>query len=189
LRMKRLIRVARIDAVDVYFHWSTMLVGGLVLIWYRDRLELTLAAVAAYLGVAMIHEWGHVVAARRRRCVAWSIEIYPILGLTRFSAPVSFFDACVIAWGGVLAQLAIAVPLVVWVALFGVTPFEPLNAALAILGPLSLLIAMLNLVPLGSCDGAKAWSLIPMLIARAIGADLKRRPQPATRARKKKWVH
>ena len=188
--MKRLTRVARIDGVDVYVHWATFLIGGIVLIGsLPKRLEITLVAVGAYLGILLIHEWGHVVAGRRRGSVAWSIELYPILGLTRLSVPRSYFDECVIAWGGVLAQLAVALPLIAWVAIFGFTPSEQINAVLALLGSFSVFIAVMNLLPAPRLDGAKAWPLIPMLLRRAISAYSRRRREPAVRDRKKKWVH
>ena len=40
----------------------------------------------------------------------------------------------VIAWGGVVAQAIVAVPLLAWVETFGYTRFQAVNAILAILG-------------------------------------------------------
>jgi Zn-dependent protease len=187
--MKRLTRVVRVDGVDVYFHWSTFVVGGVLLLGSLPSLQVALVAVGAYLGVLLLHEWGHVLAARRRRCVAWSIEIYPIVGLTRYSAPHSYFDDCVIAWGGVLAQSAVAIPLVVWVSVFGYTSSAQTNAVLALLGYFSLLIAVLNLLPVPRLDGAKAWPLLPMLLSRAIRAYQRRRSRPAARRWGSPWTH
>jgi len=73
-----------------------------------------------------------------------SIELYPIWGITRFGEPYSRFEHCVIAWGGVVAQVIVGVPLVVWVEIFGYTGFQAVNAILAILGFLSLSMAVLN---------------------------------------------
>jgi Zn-dependent protease len=181
--------------VDVYFHWATLVVGAAILIRILLRslsqLSVAVVALAGYFAVLLVHEWGHVVVARRRRCVAWSIEIYPVGGLTRTSTPASYFDECVIAWGGILAQLAVAAPIVVWVAVFGYTTSERANALLGALGYGSAFVALLNLLPMRPFDGARAWSLIPMLIARAIGGHLERRPQQQRRARgrKKTQVH
>jgi len=44
-----------------------------------------------------------MVAAQRKRCAVWSIELYPIWGITRFDEPYSRYDHCIIAWGGVVA--------------------------------------------------------------------------------------
>jgi len=190
-RVKRLTRIARVDGVDFYFHWSTLLIGGLLLLCGIRVLFDALALLAGYWGVLLVHEWGHVTAARRRHCAAYAIEVYPIHGLTRISAPASRFDAGVIAWGGVLAQAAIAIPLVVWVTATGFVKSGPTNALLLMLGPFSLLIAAVNLVPASNMDGVNAWPLIPMLLARLLGRAVKLREQDASRRRrprKKNWV-
>ena len=94
--------------------------------------------LASYYGVILIHECGHMVAARRRGSAVWSIELYPLWGVTRFDEPYSRYDYCIIAWSGVIAQALIGIPLVTWVETFGYTRYEPANAALAILGFFSL---------------------------------------------------
>jgi hypothetical protein len=63
-----------------------------------------------------------------------AIELYPLHGWCRFETPWSRYDHTIIAWGGVLAQAVVAAPLIAYVALFGYTRFEPLNAVFAILG-------------------------------------------------------
>ena len=90
--------------------------------------------LAAYWGVLLIHETGHLIAAQRLGCPVYSIELDPIFGITRFGTSGSRLDLCKIAWAGVLAQTAVAAPLVAWVALFGYTRFEALNMLFAILG-------------------------------------------------------
>jgi Zn-dependent protease len=66
----------------------------------------------------------------------------------------------------VAAQTAVALPLVIFVSIFGFTRFDALNVAIGILGYYSLLVAAFNLIPLSSLDGATAWSLVPELIKR-----------------------
>jgi Zn-dependent protease len=76
------------------------------------------------------------------------------------------FDEVVVAWGGVLAQLVVALPLVAYVAVFGPTPYEPLNAVFAILGFFSLALAIFNLIPVRPLDGRRAWAILPHLLRR-----------------------
>jgi Zn-dependent protease len=99
-------------------------------------------------------------------CEVLSIQLYPVFGITKFETPWSRFDHCVIAWGGVIAQAAVALPVVGWVILFGYTRFEPLNALLALLGFFSLGVAAFNLLPIAPLDGAIAWAIIPESIKR-----------------------
>jgi Zn-dependent protease len=91
-------------------------------------------------------------------------RIYPIWGITRFQIPWSRFDHCVIAWGGVLAQAVIAVPLAAFITIFGYTKIEGVNVVLALLGGISLLVAIFNLLPFPPLDGAMAWRIIPAYV-------------------------
>jgi Zn-dependent protease len=166
LKFAKLTQVMRIKGVPVYVHWSVLLIVAIILLNALRRPLLALFGLASYLGVLLIHEYGHVVAARRKLCEVISIEIYPVFGVTEFQTPWSRFDHCVIAWGGVIAQLIVALPLVAFVAVFGYTRFEPLNAALAILGFFSLGVAIFNLLPLHRLDGSIAWGFFPAFLQR-----------------------
>jgi len=84
-----------------------------------------------------------------------------------------------IAWGGILAQIAIALPLLAWITFFGYTRFAVINAILAILGAYSLIVAAFNLLPIGRLDGRLAWGLIPEWIRRVRN----RRNPPASNKR------
>jgi membrane-associated protease RseP (regulator of RpoE activity) len=143
-----------------------LLISGLMLSNSIRRPVLTLVGVTAWLSVILIHECGHLIAAHRRGCAVFSIELYPIFGITHFQTPWSRFDHCVIAWGGVLAQAVIAIPLAAWVAIIGYTRFEPINAVLAILGFYSLGVAAFNLLPVAPLDGFIAWQILPAFVQR-----------------------
>jgi Zn-dependent protease len=71
-----------------------------------------------------------------------------------------------IAWAGVLAQALVAVPLVIWVAVFGYSRFEAVNMLFAIMGGFSLAVAVFNLLPISRLDGAIAWGIFPALSAQ-----------------------
>jgi membrane-associated protease RseP (regulator of RpoE activity) len=122
--------------------------------------------LASYWGVLLIHETGHLIAAQRLGCRVFSIELYAIFGITRFGAPWPRLDHCKIACAGVLAQAVVAAPLVAWVAVFAYSRFEAVNMRFVILGFFSLGIAILNLLPTPSLDGATAWGIFPALLAQ-----------------------
>jgi Zn-dependent protease len=161
MRFGRLTHVAQVRGVDVYVHWSIFAIGILILAGLTRKTGSTLLGMAAYLGLLIIHESGHLMMARRRGYQTFSMALYPIFGLASFEAPASRIDRALIAWGGVLAQFVVAVPLTMYIVLLGYTPFEPLNAVLAILGGYSLIVAAFNLLPIRPLDGSKAWDLIP----------------------------
>jgi len=166
IRVDKLTEILRVRGVPVYIHWSVWLITLLILFnAIRHPLESVLALIA-YFGVFVIHESGHAIAAQRLHCDVDSIRIYPIFGITQFQVPWSRLDHCIIAWGGVIAQAIVAVPIIIGVNLFGYSKFESINAALAILGPLSAAIAVFNLLPFRPLDGSIAWAIIPEAFKR-----------------------
>lgn len=98
----------------------------------------------------------------------WSVELYPIWGIARFSEPYSHFDRCLIAWGGVLAQLVVAVPVIILSETLGPTNHPSLNTVLAMFGFFSLFVAAFNLIPAPPLDGSIAWGLVPALFKRYV---------------------
>jgi|KBSSwiStaDraftv2_1062776.scaffolds.fasta_scaffold153324_3 Zn-dependent protease len=166
IRIDKLTEIMRIRGVPIYVHWSVLLIAGLIILNVIRHPVVSIVALVAYMGVLLIHESGHLIAAHRMHCEVLSIQLYPVFGITKFETPWSRFDHCVIAWGGVIAQAAVALPVVGWVILFGYTRFEPLNALLALLGFFSLGVAAFNLLPIAPLDGAIAWAIIPESIKR-----------------------
>jgi len=173
IRLDKRTKIGQIRGVDTYVHWTVFLVAAVILSGVLRRPGLTLLGLTAYWGVLLIHETGHLVAAQRLGCPVFSIEIYPIFGFTTFGTPYSRVDHCLIAWAGVIAQAVIAIPLVIWVVLFGYSRFEAVNMVFAILGYFSLATALFNLLPIRRLDGAIAWGIFPALVAQR---RLKRRP-------------
>jgi stage IV sporulation protein FB len=163
----------RIQRVPVYAHWSVVVLAIVILFGAIEQPAVTLGAWTAYFGLLLIHEYGHMIIARRRRCDVFSIELYPILGLVRYSEPWSRYDDALIAWGGIGAQMVLAAPLIVWVSIFGFTRFDSVNVVIGILGYYSVVIAIFNLLPVAPFDGAKAWSVFPELVKRVRGREEK----------------
>jgi hypothetical protein len=94
------------------------------------------------------------------------IELYPLLGITRFERPWSRFDHCVIAWGGVVFQGVVGLPMLAWIKLVGYTPLEVVNAFMAVFSFLTVVMVILNLVPIPPLDGSVAWGILPLLFRR-----------------------
>ena len=161
VRIGRLTHVAQVHGVDVYVHWSIFAVAIVILARLTVKPVSTLTGMASYLALLILHESGHLMMARRRGYEAFSMALYPLFGLASFEAPASRLDRALIAWGGVLAQFVVAIPLTLYIVLIGYTPFEPLNAVLAILGGYSMVAAAFNLLPIRPLDGSKAWDIVP----------------------------
>jgi hypothetical protein len=139
--------VIKLRGVDVYVHWTVLVIGILMIYGTIRQPWVTLAAGLSWLALILLHESGHMVAAQRKHCQVSSIDLYPIFGLCCFQVPWSKYDHCVIAWGGVIAQLLVAIPLVVGLKVFGYSNFSSVNAVLVVLGPYSLMVRSLISFP------------------------------------------
>src|SRR5262249_39732266 len=145
IRIDKLTKIGRILNVETWVHWSVLVVVALILAGVFRQPWQSILGLLAYFGVFLIHETGHLIVARRLGCTVLSIRLYPVFATTEFSTPWSRLDHCMIAWGGVIAQAMIAVPLVVWVRMFGYSRFEIVNMLFAILGFFSIGVAVFNL--------------------------------------------
>ena len=166
IRFDKKTKIGEIRGAHLYVHWTVFLVAAIILAGALRRPAFSLLGLTAYWGVLLLHETGHLIAAQRFGCPVFSIELYPIWGVTWFGTPWSRLDHCIIAWAGVVAQAVIAVPVILWVLVFGYTRFEVVNMLFVILGFFSLGVAVLNLFPIPPLDGATAWGIVPALLAQ-----------------------
>lgn len=109
--------------------------------------------------------------------VHWSVLlVVALLALISFREPVFaavaiafgfLHGSCeydvLIAWGGVAAQLAVAIPILIVATVFDRQDFGYAAPAIAILGYLNALIALVNLAPAPGLDGQLAWRGAPLL--------------------------
>jgi stage IV sporulation protein FB len=162
-----MIFVTNVRGVPLFVHWSVPAIALFVLGMFVHELLVMLTIVVTYIAILVVHEVGHQLAARRARCGVLAIEIYPLHGLCRFTEPATAFDEAAIAWGGVLAQFAVAIPFAIWTALAHFKHFGAVAVAIAMLGTINPAMALFNLIPVRPLDGAKAWPIVPMLYRRA----------------------
>jgi len=120
-------------------------------------------AIASYLAVVVVHELGHGLIARRRGYEVIALRIGFFHGCCEHAAPESELDEVWIAWGGVLAQLAVAIPVLLIGSLTEDFDLGYLSPTIAILGYVNLLVALFNLAPGPGMDGEVAWRVLPLL--------------------------
>jgi Zn-dependent protease len=174
-RFSSVTEIMRINRVPVYAHWSLVLVWAVILLAAFVKPGEALTAWTAYSLLILLHECGHMLVAQSRGCRVTAIDLYPIHGITHFELPWSRYDHALIAWGGVAAQVVVAVPLIAGVEAFGYTPWKTANLAINILGYYSVLLAVFNLLPMRPLDGATAWHLFPELVKRVRKPTVKRK--------------
>lgn len=154
----------RILGAPLSVHWSVFVVAGILLLKSLHEPLLAILTIASYLGVILLHEAGHAYMAKRLRLRRYAICISAVHGICEFEEPESAKQDYLVAWGGVLAQLAVAAPLIAFDLMFGIGQIDILRPVVAILGYVSVMIAAFNLIPAMGLDGAKAWRLIPLLL-------------------------
>jgi Zn-dependent protease len=157
------LRRVRIFGAPVNVHWSVFAVVLLLaLISLRSPLYAAIS-IASYLAIVVIHESGHAWVARRLGYRVATLQIGWLHGRCEYESPYSETDDVMIAWGGVLAQFAVAIPLLILMALAGNRDLGYAGPVVGILGQLNALIALVNLAPAQGLDGHTAWRALPLL--------------------------
>ena len=182
--MKRYTRIpgVRIFSAPLYFHWSAFVIIAVLLLHHIDEPGIAVVAVVSYVGLILLHEAGHAYVAKQHRLRRHAIRVAAFHGVCEFEEPEYAKQDYLVAWGGVLAQLLVAVPVILLDVVFDIGQVDLLGPAVAIFGYVSVAIAALNLIPAHGLDGDKAWQLFPLLLEerreRTFRPGRKRRSKP-----------
>jgi Zn-dependent protease len=157
----------RILGAVLHIHWSAFVVAGVMFgAMIRQPLQAILM-VLSYYGVILLHETGHALFAKRRGYRPIHIYLAFIHGLCEYESPDTLKESAIIAWGGVLTQLAVAIPLIVLTQTTQLASNAHTGIVIAFFGYFSLFNALLNLLPVRGLDGFLAWRLIPIIFREA----------------------
>jgi Zn-dependent protease len=148
-------RLTSVRGVPVYVHASLPL-GLLLMSGFSFKPLRWLGLVI----IVLVHELGHALLFRRFRLPVIGITLHGAGGecaSTGWATPV---QESIVAWGGVLAQLGLFT-VVTALAELGVWPEDASGRELySVLAVLNVVLVVINLVPLGRLDGARAWRLL-----------------------------
>lgn len=153
----------RILGTRLHIHWSALVAAGVAFGAFIRHPVHALLLAASYFGLILLHEMGHALVAKRLGYAPSDITLTFIHGLCQYEHPDTLREDAMIAWGGVLLQLLVALPLIV---LGQATPLGSVSLfaiVVAVLGYFSVMIALLNLAPVQGLDGVLAWRLLPIL--------------------------
>jgi len=164
--MRDWIRLGRIRVfgAPIYVHWTVLLALAVMLPFAFSNLPYTVLFMACYLAIIFVHEIGHAFVASRLGLEVDSIGVTILHGWCRFEAPDYEWDEVLVAWGGVGAQVILALPaLAIFVAL-GDSDWGYWTPVIVFLGYLNLALAAVNLLPDEDLDGRIAWRVVPLLL-------------------------
>jgi Zn-dependent protease len=153
--------LGRLRGAPIRLHWSVP-VGA----FFWGHFQIVPAFWLGFVALILIHELGHALMVLRYGLGLSEIAVHGVGGYCRHERSGSRFEEAAVAWGGVLAQLALFVVVLLWLLLVG-RPTTIHGAHLVqVFTETNLLVAALNLIPVEPLDGAKAWPLLGMLRAR-----------------------
>jgi hypothetical protein len=138
------VKFLSIFGAPVHVHWSALVVRGFLFVVSIKSPLYAVVTICSYFGTILLHEVGHAYFARRMGYRIRNIQLDLIHGTCTIDAPYELREECIIAWGGVAAQLVVAIPLIV---LSLITPFSqlPLTGPIVVfLGYISVIIALVQ---------------------------------------------
>lgn len=164
MRFRRWIghRKLRVMRVPIFIHWSVFVAVAILALMSWDSPIHAAITITSFFAIMVIHEVGHAWVARRRRYEVHAIRLAMLQGRCEHEAAEHEWDDVAIAWGGVLAQFAVAIPMMVLMALTTPQTLGVVGIAVQMLGPVSIVIALFNLIPAPGFDGQRTWRVIPL---------------------------
>jgi Zn-dependent protease len=159
-------KLGRLCGIDIYLHWSFLIVPAWVALTTLAAGAALASAVSATLFIfavfacVLLHELGHALAARRYGIATRDITLLPIGGLARLeNMPQAPRQELAIALAGPAVNLAIAAAIGAGLLVGGTVAWPTLVPAagsfLANLVAVNLALAVFNLLPAFPMDGGR----------------------------------
>jgi Zn-dependent protease len=156
------IKYLKFFGAAVFIHWTFLPVSIFIAASYSNNIYIAAAYFFLAFFLVLLHELGHAFFVKKQGYSVNYIELKGTHGLCSWSYLENDrleFDRIVISWGGVLFQLAIALPLVICDQI-GLFPAQaPYFILVNIFGYCSLILVGINLIPIAPLDGATAWKI------------------------------
>lgn len=152
--------IVRLRGVVFRAHWT-------FLIPFVVALDAPMTSLF-WLAIVLGHELGHAFFVRLFGAEVLGIDVWILGGFCRWRGQTSFSQRSIVAWGGVLVQLAmLAVATLALYAqpkLFG----DFTSEFSAIFIDFNAAMIALNLLPFPPLDGGEAWKIIPYSLEKVV---------------------
>ena len=165
----------QIFGADIYVHQYVLVaVAALLVIALRSWL-LAITCLASYIAIIFAHELGHAAIARRLGYDVTAIRIGLVHGRCEYEHPDSAWDASLVSWGGILAQLLVAALVFATAGVVSGNLSDRFGPIVIFLGYINIIIAAVNLTPRAPFDGYLAWRIFPAILEKVRGEAVVRR--------------
>lgn len=164
MKYSRYYRIGTLAAfgAPVYVDATVFLISTLILLFAVKAPVMALITLFSYLSIIFVHEAGHALVARRLGLPVTRIELSLLHGSCHYLRPNFEWHDVLVSWGGVLAQLAIAIPVLIIGATGILDSWGYFGPIWVFLGYINLVIAGLNALPGPGLDGTKMWRIVPI---------------------------
>lgn len=148
----------RVRGVPLRLHW-TLPLGALLLSGGRFAPGLWLGIVL----VIALHEAGHALVVHRVGLVNLGVELTGFGGRCLWAGHPTPVQRALVAWGGVLAQLALFLAMVPITLLIDLPPSGFVPDLVDAFTRANAFLMIVNLLPIAPLDGKEAWPLFTHL--------------------------
>lgn len=157
--------LGRWRGVPVSLHWTALLIVPWLVLVMHDLLAGLIGSVA-FFALLVVHEGAHVFAARRRGVQVHAVRLEGLHGETVRDPARGAWDEVLLAWSGVLGQLAVLGLALALAPLVRRAGSPALNVVagpiLEVLTAWNLFLIVVALLPIGPFDGHAAWRILPL---------------------------
>jgi Zn-dependent protease len=168
---RRLWRIATIRGVPIFVRGSLPTTGLLIACFADAGVIGTISYSTAFIALILVHELGHLAAARAQGLRVFAIVISGVGGSCLTQLPRGVRDTFVLFAGGLIAQAVLLATTLATVAVLGDPQSPGWHAVVVTFTIVNLLVAATNLVPGKirqdlSNDGAVLWDLLLHIAGR-----------------------
>ena len=141
--------------VRIKFHWSIILV--IAIISYRSFEPVFCLSIFT---IILIHEFGHALIVKIFSLKNHELIIHGVGGVCVWSGHATEMQSCLIAWGGIIAQLVLFIIFVSLSEFVDIPKIPYMEQIFRAFIMSNLFIMIFNLIPTSPFDGAEAWKIL-----------------------------
>jgi Zn-dependent protease len=165
----------QIFGAGIYVHRYVLVALAALLVLALANWVLAITCLVSYVAIILVHEAGHAAVARYLGYDVTAIRIGLLHGRCEYEHPHSGWDASLVSWGGILAQLLVAALVFSIAGVVSGNLSDLFGPIVIFLGYMNIVIAAVNLTPRAPFDGYLAWRIFPAILEKVKSETVVRR--------------